>query len=383
MIHNLDINNFLINYWQKKPLLIRAAFPNYTATISEEELAGLACENFVESRIITENKIIPIWTLENGPFSESHFTKLPKTHWTLLVQGLNKIFPEIDDLLHEFDFIPSWRVDDLMASYAAPEGSVGPHVDQYDVFLLQAKGRRRWMISEEPINEGDFEENIPLKLIKNFKAQSEWVLEAGDILYLPANVAHYGIGMDDCMTFSIGFRAPSHAELLSAYIDDQIPNLDDRLRYQDPKLSDNQNSGEISASAINNIQEIFLSQFNDKEKIADWFGRYITEYLNEENNELEENISPNDFLKNFSDAGYLRRPATIRANYFKDNNAHISLYINGTKINIQPEIENTALLFCNQHRLAYADIKSELSNNNVVQFLCELNNKGFIEISDE
>jgi 50S ribosomal protein L16 3-hydroxylase len=237
LINNLDIDDFLKNYWQKKPFLIRAAFPDYQPPISAEELAGLACEDFVESRIILENFANKKWHLENGPFAESRFPELPESHWTLLIQGLNKIFPELDDLLHQFNFIPSWRVDDLMASYAAPQGSVGPHVDQYDVFLLQASGRRKWMISEESVKENNFETDIPLKIIKNFKAESEWILEAGDMLYLPANVAHYGIAMEDCMTFSIGFRAPSHAELLSAYVDDHITELNENLRYQDPDLS--------------------------------------------------------------------------------------------------------------------------------------------------
>ena len=243
MIQNLDIKDFLQNFWQKKPLLIRSAFPNYKSPISAEELAGLACEEFIESRIIIEKNESPKWELENGPFTESKFTTLPKTHWTLLIQGLNKVFPEFDDLLHEFNFIPSWRVDDLMASHAAPEGSVGPHIDQYDVFLLQAKGRRKWMISQEHINDDNFESDIPLKIIKDFNVESEWILEAGDMLYLPANVAHYGIGMDDCMTFSIGFRAPSHSELLSAYVDERITDLKDNLRYRDSELLPELNSG--------------------------------------------------------------------------------------------------------------------------------------------
>jgi 50S ribosomal protein L16 3-hydroxylase len=388
LINNIDINDFLKNYWQKKPLLIRAAFPDYESPISAEELAGLACEDFIESRIISENiskdkNKKEKWTLENGPFPESRFPSLPDSHWTLLIQGLNKVFPEFDDLLHKFNFIPSWRVDDLMASFAAPDGSVGPHIDQYDVFLLQASGRRKWMISEEPVTEDNFEENIPLKIIKDFKTQSEWVLEAGDMLYLPPNVAHYGIGMNDCMTFSIGFRAPSHAELLSAFIDEHIGDLKDNLRYEDPDLSSKQNNGEISSHAINKVQEILLSQFSDKSKIEDWFGHFITEYLNEDENLVENNLSTVEFLTAFKDSGVLRRPASVRANYLINHKGNLTLYINGNKQELKENTDSIVKLFCNQHLNNYADIKPYLTGDNSTEFLCELVNMGYLELSNE
>ena len=383
MIHNLNIKDFLQNYWQQKPLLIRSAFPDYISPINAEELAGLACEDFIESRIIIEKGDAPKWELENGPFSESHFTTLPKTHWTLLIQGLNKIFPEFDDLLHEFNFIPSWRVDDLMASYAAPEGSVGPHIDQYDVFLLQAKGRRKWMISEEPVNENNFEPDIPLRIIKEFTQESEWILEAGDMLYLPANVAHYGIGMDDCMTFSIGFRAPSHAELLSAYVDEHITELKDNLRYYDPDLLPNLDSGEITSEAINKIQGILTSQFADKSKIEDWFGRFITEYLNDGESLIENNLSTVEFLSAIKDKGVIRRPPSVRANYLINQNNNLSLYINGVQQVLKPDIEAVVKLFCNHHSNDYTDLKSYLSDKNSLEFLSHLYNQGYLEFTDE
>ncbi len=384
MIHNLNIDDFLKNYWQKKPLLIRAAFPDYLSPISAEELAGLACEDFIESRIISEKKSAPKWKLENGPFPESRFTTLPESHWTLLIQGLNKVFPVFDDLLHEFSFIPSWRVDDVMASYAAPKGSVGPHIDQYDVFLLQARGRRKWMISEEPVNKDNFEADIPLKIIKNFKAESEWVLEAGDMLYLPANVAHYGIGMEDCMTFSIGFRAPSHAELLSAYIDDHIADINDNLRYQDPDLSADQSCGEISSEAITRVQELLLSQFSNKSKVADWFGRFITEYLNDDENREEINsLSTAEFLISFKNSGLLRRPATVRANYLINQDGALVLYINGIKQKIKTEINSIVMLFCNHHLYSYTDLKPYLVEDNSLEFICKLYNNGYLELENE
>lgn len=383
MINNFDINDFLKNYWQQKPLLIRSAFPNYKSPISAEELAGLACEDFIESRIILENYSNEKWSLENGPFPESRFSSLPESHWTILIQGMNKIFPEFDDLLQQFNFIPSWRVDDLMASYAAPDGSVGPHIDQYDVFLLQASGRRKWMISEEPVNEDNFEADIPLKIIKDFNAESEWILEAGDMLYLPANVAHYGIGMEDCITFSVGFRAPSHAELLTSYIDDHITDIKDNLRYRDPELSKSDKSGLISSAAINNIQQILLSQFKDISTIEDWFGRFITDYLNDNENLHESNLTTEEFIAAFKNTGVIRRPATVRANYLINQQGQLNLFINGTKQNIKPETDDIVMLFCNQHLNYYHDLEAHFLDKNKLTFLCELYNKGFIELPDE
>jgi len=383
LIHNINIDDFLLHYWQKKPLLIRSAFPHYQSPISAEELAGLACEDFVESRIISEQKNTPKWVLENGPFLEERFSKLPKSHWTLLIQGLNKIFPELDDLLQQFNFIPSWRVDDLMASYASPEGSVGPHIDQYDVFLLQASGRRKWMISETAVSMNNFEENSALKIIKNFTAESEWILEAGDMLYLPPNIAHYGIGMEDCMTFSIGFRAPSHAELLSSYIDEHITTLTDDLRYQDTELRQTNNPGEISSAAINNIQQLLLSHFNDTSKIADWFGGFITDYLDDEVELIERNLTTDEFLVEIKNNYNLRRPATVRANYIKNKDNTISLYLNGTKQNIQKDESDITMLFCNQTTYTYLTLKPYMDNKIALAFLCKLYNSGFIEFDND
>ena len=389
MINNLDITDFLANYWQKKPLIIRSAFPNYQSPISAEELAGLACEDFVESRIISENKTAPNWSLENGPFPESHFTKLPETHWTLLIQGLNKIFPEFDDLLHKFNFIPSWRVDDLMASYAAPGGSVGPHIDQYDVFLLQASGRRKWMISEKPVADDNFEKDLPLKIIKHFTAESEWIVEAGDILYLPPNVSHYGVALDseendeeECITFSIGFRAPSHADLLTSFIDQYVSELTDENRYNDPTMVATEHAGEISEAAINKIQEILISQINNKDKVKSWFGRYITDYLQDEDEFEINELKLDEFITAFINNGVLRRPANVRANYIKEDNSNISLYINGQHYPTESETTNIATLFCNQHLLQYEAVKTFIETEKSSQLLCDLFNTGYLQFDE-
>lgn len=381
MIQNLNIKDFLNVYWQKKPLLIRNAFPDYQSPVSAEELAGLACEDFIESRIISEHITSPKWRLENGPFKESKFSELPQSHWTLLIQGLNKILPEFDDLLHEFNFIPSWRVDDVMASFAVVEGSVGPHIDQYDVFLLQAYGHRKWMISEQEIRAENLEPGLPLKIINNFKTESEWILGPGDMLYLPPNVAHYGVALDDCMTFSIGFRAPSHAELISSYVDEYLPMLKDELRYQDADLEYNENCGEISSDAINKVYAIFQSHFNDKARIKDWFGCFITDYLNNDEDLQDNDLTAEEFLSELKNTE-IRRPATVRANYMVDPSGMLTLYINGETRSVNSETCAVARLYCNHHHLTYEDLKPYITNQKSVKFLTELYNMGYLEFMD-
>lgn len=381
MIHNLNIPDFLNVYWQKKPLLIRNAFPDFISPVTAEVLAGLSCEDFIESRIISEHKTSPKWRLENGPFKESKFSELPDTHWTLLIQGLNKIFPDFDDLLHEFNFIPSWRVDDLMASFAVVNGSVGPHIDQYDVFLLQASGHRKWMISQQEISDDNLESGLPLKIISNFKKESEWILGPGDMLYLPPNVPHYGVAMDDCMTFSIGFRAPSHAELLSSFVDELLPTLKDDLRYKDVDLQYSENSGEISHQALNKVCQLIQYHFSDEAKINEWFGRFITDYLNDDV-ELQEHCLTAEELSSELKNSEIRRTATVRANYITSASGRIHLYINGQAHEVSSKVTDIAKLFCNQHLFTYEDLIPFLDVHEAIHFFTQLYNSGYLEFID-
>jgi len=199
---------FLRDYWQKRPLLIRAGFPNFHKCIFPEDLAGLACEEAALSRIVLHDAKRDRWTLRNGPFAKADFAKLPKTHWTLLVQDVDKWDMDVAALLDRFDFIPSWRVDDVMVSYATDGGGVGPHVDNYDVFLVQGLGQRRWRISSDPRAPKTFRANTDLKLLREFVPTHDWTVEPGDVLYLPPGVPHDGVAVGSCMTFSVGMRAP-------------------------------------------------------------------------------------------------------------------------------------------------------------------------------
>ncbi len=291
---------FLRDYWQKRPLLIRNAFAGFVSPLSADDLAGLACMEGVLARIVTRGHTISSscrshsqrernalggvrndgWIVRTGPFSESDFAKLPESHWTLLVQDVDKWDADVAILLDRFDFLPSWRIDDVMVSYATDGGGVGAHVDQYDVFLLQGSGRRRWRISTAPRASHEFRDDVELKLLREFHPTHDWTLDPGDMLYLPPGVPHDGIAIGECMTFSIGMRAPSSAELLVAFAEQVAADLPESQRYADPDLRPANQSGEIDDDALRRARVALgpALRMMDAETFADFFGRFITAY---------------------------------------------------------------------------------------------------------
>jgi 50S ribosomal protein L16 3-hydroxylase len=270
---------FLRDYWQKHPLLIRNAFPAFEAPLTPEDLAGLACEEAALSRIVTHDRAANRWTLRHGPFEEDEFPALPHHDWSLLVQDVDKWDDDVRGLLARFDFLPRWRIDDVMVSFAAPGGSVGAHVDQYDVFLLQGQGTRRWQISSDPQAPLGFRDDSELKLLSEFTPTHEWTLAAGDMLYLPPGVPHHGVAIDACLTFSIGMRAPSHAELIGDFADTLAAALPETERYADPDLQPPSDPAEIDDAALDRAMCALLRlQGQDRAMLHDWLGSFLTRY---------------------------------------------------------------------------------------------------------
>ncbi|MBS0570517.1 MAG: cupin domain-containing protein [Proteobacteria bacterium] len=270
---------FLRNYWQKRPLLVRGGFPHFHQATSADDLAGLACEEAALARIVIHEPKRDRWTLRNGPFMETDFAKLPKQSWTLLVQDVDKWDMDVAALLDAFAFIPSWRVDDVMVSYAVDGGGVGAHVDQYDVFLVQGRGQRRWRISIDPRAPKEFRDDTELKLLREFTPTHDWMLEPGDALYLPPGVPHEGTAIGECMTFSVGMRAPSQAELLLDLAEYLAEPLGEERRLSDPDLRAARHAGEIDAAVLARVRAAMPRIFHeDDATLADWFGRFITRY---------------------------------------------------------------------------------------------------------
>lgn len=225
---------FIERHWQREPLLVRGALADTAALIDGDELAGLACEDAVDARIVIHDAARDAWRCEDGPFDADRFATLPQRGWTLLVQAVDQYLPDVAALREHFAFLPRWRLDDVMVSYASDGGGVGPHFDHYDVFLIQARGTRRWQIGQRCGQHSTLREHPRLKLLADFQAREEHVLHAGDMLYLPPGIAHQGTALgDDCITCSVGFRAPAHGELLQGAAVQLAAGLPEDARYRD------------------------------------------------------------------------------------------------------------------------------------------------------
>ncbi|MEW6590927.1 MAG: cupin domain-containing protein [Pseudomonadota bacterium] len=273
LLGGLPPARFLREVWHKRPLLIRNAVPDFAGLVSPGAMQDLACRDDVESRLIQGSG--KHWQLDHGPFRKSDFRRLPKTDWTLLVQSLNHFLPEADALLARFDFIPHARLDDLMVSYAVPGGSVGPHFDSYDVFLLQGTGHRRWQISTQ--TDLALIDGAPLKILRRFKAEDEWVLGPGDMLYLPPHVAHYGVAEDACTTYSIGFRAPTADELAQGFLMHLQDSIQLEGRYADPDLRLQKHPGEIGRAMLDQIEAMLAKIKWGRREVTEFAGRYLSE----------------------------------------------------------------------------------------------------------
>ncbi len=272
----LDVQTFLHEYWQKKTCLLRQAFPGFVPELDENDVAGLACDELAEARLISGSYPRQDWRVKYGPFTARALRKLPDSNWTLLVQDVEKHYPPMASLLAYFSFLPTWRLDDLMISVAAAGGSVGPHFDQYDVFLLQASGRRRWQIASryDPTLLADSE----LKVLASFTPEQEWNLEPGDMLYLPPGIAHHGVALDTGMTWSIGLRAPSQADMLQALGEWLAEHHNEGQRYADGVLPVNPRAGEISPQAIEQLYALISRPLDAPRQLNSFLASFLTRY---------------------------------------------------------------------------------------------------------
>ncbi len=271
---DLSVEQFLARHWQRAPLLIRGAFPAFRSPITRERLFELAARDHVESRLVSA--FGGRWRLRRGPFALGSLPAAKRRRWTLLVQGVDRELDAMHALLARFRFVPDARLDDLMVSYATDGGGVGPHVDSYDVFLLQAQGRRRWRVGRA--HDDALVPGLPLKVLAHFEPDREWTLEPGDMLYLPPGWAHEGVAIGECMTFSVGFRAPSRLEFLSAWLAqaaDDPGGIDPR--YRDPNPSRAVHPARIPDSLHAQLARWARSWRASATQVDDFIGRFLTE----------------------------------------------------------------------------------------------------------
>jgi 50S ribosomal protein L16 3-hydroxylase len=377
-LDNFDIDMFLRDYWQKKVLLIKSPWAYWENPLESDELAGLACEDGVESRLITQARAT--WTVEHGPLPEDRFGALDSVPWTLLVQAVDHHVPEVAALIAPFRFVPNWRIDDVMVSYASDGGGVGAHFDQYDVFLIQGLGTRRWQVGALCDATTALRPHDDLRLLANFEATDEWLLEPGDILYVPPRIAHNGVAVgDDCMTYSIGFRAPSRSELIGDWCDDLLPRLSDDDRYGDPDLARQTNPGEIASAAIGRLHAMITQTLADRNGFARWFGEYnSTPKYPDADWTPEVRVDIHDLREDVANGATLTRNPASRFSFIRGEAGAITLFVDGQSFDCDAHAAAFAERLCAQDRLAVEP--ASINAASVAELIVQLINQGSIAV---
>lgn len=383
LLRDLDPQRFLADYWQQKPLLVRQAWPEFVDPLEPKELAGLACEDGVSARLVLEHGRTP-WELRTGPFAESEFTALPASHWTLLVSDVEKYLPELVTLIEPFRFVPDWRIDDVQISYAAPQGSVGPHWDDYDVFLLQGRGRKRWQLDTRPVTPGNFRDDTQLRILREFEPVHDWVLEPGDLLYLPPRVAHHGVALDAGLTYSIGFRAPAASDLLAGFVDHLLERLDPGLRYTDPGLALQDNPGEITPAALERVEQLLRTALDqDRAGLQRWFGCQVTEPKPGFEPEPPETPWTREALAERlrGDEPVRRTPGTRFA--CCNTPSGLDLFVGGRALTLDADAAGLGEALCQQLRYPADELAAALDHDPSAALLLALFNDGLLEFAED
>ncbi|WP_417788261.1 JmjC domain-containing protein [Stutzerimonas xanthomarina] len=380
ILGGISAREFLRDYWQKKPLLVRQAIPGFESPVSPDELAGLSLEEEVESRLVIEHGDTP-WELRRGPFSEDTYQGLPERDWTLLVQAVDQLVPEVAELIEHFRFLPNWRIDDIMVSFAAPGGGVGPHFDNYDVFLLQAHGQRRWRIGQMCDSESAMLKHADLRILADFQGTDEWVLEPGDMLYLPPRLAHFGTAEDACMTYSLGFRAPSAAEVLTHFTDFLAQFLPDEERYSDADLLPIDDPHQIQSDALDRLRAMLTEHMGDERLLLTWFGQFMTEPRYPERVQGPE-IDEKAMLAALEDGAILVRNLSARMAW-SEVDIGLLLFASGQSRLLPAHLKELLKLICSADALHAENLAGWLSDEDGRNLILQLVKQGSLEFADE
>lgn len=367
-LNQLTSSDFLSIYWQKKPLVIRQGFKDFQDFLSPDELAGLACDDYVESRIVSQKN--NLWHAEFGPFE--NYEHLGEKDWSLIVQAVNNWVPEVSQLIECFDFIPRWRFDDVMVSYATPGGGVGPHIDLYDVFICKGSGRRRWYVGDKGDHK-EFAAHEALLHTESFESIIDVELFPGDILYIPPGFPHEGITLEESMSFSVGYRTSSAKDMISELADHLIDTNAAPQQIRDPDRQLSSGAGLINASDFVRIKQQIFNTLDDK-LISEFSGCYLTC----SKCELDLPDVPFEFdldylLVNIKEQN-LTRLAGLRCLYFEESVSEGIFYLNGEKINLDEKYAQFIPLLCNNQVLTFEMLKPLLKHHDLIEsLLCWLN----------
>jgi 50S ribosomal protein L16 3-hydroxylase len=374
-----SIREFLSRHWQKQPLLVRGAVRDWRVPVTLQGLIALAREPDVASRLITMPGQGRNWGVQRGPFSVEDLERLPEAGWTLLVQEIDRRVDGFAELLDRFRFIPNWRIDDVMVSYAPDGAGVGPHIDRYDVFLLQAAGRRRWRITSSPLEEECLLPHVELPVLAEFEPDREWVLEPGDMLYLPPRIAHEGVAVGHSITCSVGFRAPDPRELCAGFLRQLPPGAFEEIRFTDPDLEPAENVGEIPPGARRRLRESAQRLFSDSAEFDRWLGRFVTTPRRNDRPGARARAHTMDELQGLLDGGGdLKRSAAPHFAWHREDDGTVQLFVGGESYDLGQRTEPTAELLCGRERLDRVALGPLLEQELFAGILVDLVLRGFL-----
>lgn len=384
LLGGLSPNRFLADYWQKRPLLVRDAWLDFSDPLSPEEVAGLACEEGVSARLVLEHGDSP-WQLRQGPLVEADFLGLPADHWMLLVSDVEKHLPELAELLEPFRFVPDWRIDDLQISYAPQHGSAGPHWDDYDVFLLQGLGRKRWRLSRAPVAADNFRDDTALRILRHFQPDEELTLGPGDLLYLPPRLAHHGVAVEPSLTYSIGFRAPSQQDLLASFTDHLLARSDATARYADPDLRPADNPGAIDDAVLNRVERLLRQALQwNRGELGDWLGRYLSEPKPDyEPEPREPPLNCAALIRALRAGSHIHRHPGSRLLYYANSDGSLDLFADGQRFELAGGLAWLGKRLCRQRFYTASELRPGLEHPAAVTLLLELFNCGSLLLAED
>jgi 50S ribosomal protein L16 3-hydroxylase len=369
---DFSLEHFMAHYWQQKPVVIRQGFKRWADLISPNDLAGLACEDEVESRMVYKKD--GQWQAEFGPFES--FERFGTEGWTLVVQAVNHWSPEVAELVKPFAFIPKWRLDDVMISYATPGGGVGPHIDLYDVFICQGSGRRHWRVGDVG-NHRQFAAHPALLHTDPFEPIIDTELLPGDILYIPPGFPHDGVTLEESMSFSVGFRAKSACDMLSGLADYVLDKDLAQHLLTDPHRPIHTHQGQINAADFARIKAHLQSILDNDALAADFAGSYFSKTkCTLDLQTLDEPLESSDLI-NALQVQPLVRTGGLRCFYVDETLAQGVCYVDGERFAFGPACKSAVLALCDQDELTFAKLKGGLQHADFAHQLTEWVNGGY------
>ncbi|MFG1172940.1 JmjC domain-containing protein [Erwiniaceae bacterium CAU 1747] len=374
MDYQLDLNwpDFIQRYWQKRPVVLKRGFKNFVDPISPDELAGLAMENEVDSRLVSHQN--GKWQVGHGPFES--YDHLGENNWSLLVQAVDHWHEPSAALMRPFRFLPDWRTDDLMISFSVPGGGVGPHFDQYDVFIIQGTGRRRWRVGEKT----ELKQHCPhpdLLQVEPFDAIIDEEMEPGDILYIPPGFPHEGYSLENALNYSVGFRAPSGRELISSFADHILSRELGSYRFSDPEVQPRENPAEILPAELAGIRQMMLDMIDQPQQFNQWFGEFISQSRHElDVAPPEPPYQPDEIYDALQQGEQLSRLGGLRVVSIGD-----AVFINGEQLDSPHRAALTVL--ANQLTLNQEALGEALEDPSFLAQLAALVNSGYWYFADE